>query len=309
MKILLATDGSDSAREALDYLADFPFPAGSEAIALAVVDWSTYSVEGEPGEAQATVFQEARDAIRDGTEQLLAGEGDRLKTAGWTVSTEIRHGDPADEIIRAAEDLGVDLIVLGSHGATGVRRFLLGSVSSRVLEYAPCSVLIVKEPVVKKTAPIPASAAAVAGDHEARWRILLAYDISEPSRKALDLCASLPLGDRAEVTAVSVMPMVTAFRQDIRQQLNTIWQQKKLAVQTALDDAVEVLRRGTPHVHAELREGADVSEEILDAAEKSGASLIMVGCKGQGAIRRFLLGSITNRIARHAHCSVWAVRD
>ncbi len=309
MKILLATDGSDSAGAALDFLADFPFPVGSEVIVLSVIDWRAYSVESEPGDEQALIIEETRDAVRQETEQSLAVEGERLKTAGWAGTTEIRHGDPAGEIIRAAEDFGVDLVMLGSHGVTGVRRFLLGSVSGRVLEYAPCSVLIVKASAGQKAVPVTASAGASSGEREARWRILLAYDISRSSSNALAMCASLPLGNRAEVTAVSVMPMVTAFRQDIRQQLNAIWQQKKQAVRAALDDAVAVLRRSTPHVRAELREGADVSEEILDLAEQSGADLIMLGCKGQGAVRRFLLGSITSRIARHAHCSVWAVRD
>jgi nucleotide-binding universal stress UspA family protein len=104
------------------------------------------------------------------------------------------------------------------------------------------------------------------------------------------------------------MPLVTAYRQDIRQHMNTIWQQKKHAARVALEEAMQALRWSTPHVSAVMREGANVSEEILDLAEQSGTDLIVVGCKGKSAIQRFLLGSITNRIAGHAHCSVWAVR-
>lgn len=298
MKILLATDGSNSATAALDFLVDFPFPEGSEAIVLSVIDWNVISVEKEFSDEQSRTIREARVVVEGETEEFLAGEGERLRTAGWAGSTEIRHGDPADEIIQAVEELGVDLVVLGSHGTSGIKRFLLGSVSGRVLEYAPCSVLIIKGSAVKETA----------AERDARWRILLAYDNSEPSRKALALCASLPLDDRAEVTVVSVMTMVTAFRQDIQQQLNNIWQQKKHAAGTALGKAVQGLGWSTPHVTSELREGSDVSEEIIDIAEKTGADLIMVGSKGKSAIQRFLLGSTTNRIARHAHCSVWAVR-
>ena len=232
------------------------------------------------------------------TEQFLAGEAKRLRQAGWAGSTQIRYGDPADEIIQAVEEHDADLVVLGSHGTSGVKRFLLGSVSDRVLIYSPCSVLIVKQPAEEP----------VSGTDD-RWRILLAHDNSEASGKALSLCASLPLDDKAEVQVVRVMPMVTAYRQDIRQQLNTIWQQKKQAAREALDQAVQALRWSTPHVSAELREAADVSEELLDIAESTGADLIMVGCKGRSAIQRFLVGSKTNRIARHAHCSVWAVRN
>ena len=305
MRVLLATDGSDSAGAALDFLVNFPFPAGSEAIVLSVIDGKTFSEDRELSDEQSRTIRDTRDVVQGETEQFLAAEGERLREAGWAGSTEVRYGEPADEIIQAVEQHGVDLVVLGSHGTSGIRRFLLGSVSGKVLEYAPCSVLIVKASDGHEAVPVAASAAQ---DAEASWRILLAYDISGSSSNALAVCASLPLGNRAEVTVASVMPLVTAFRQDIRQHMNAIWQHKKQAVRAALDDAVEVLRRSTPHVRAELREGSDVAGEILDLAEKSGADLIVIGCKGEGAIRRFLLGSITSRIARHARCSVWAVR-
>ncbi len=105
------------------------------------------------------------------------------------------------------------------------------------------------------------------------------------------------------------MPMVTAFRQDIRQRMNALWQQKRHGVQDALNQAVSRLSESTPNVQAQLREGTDIAREILDAAEETGTDLIMLGCKGEGAIKRFLVGSITTRIARHASCSVWAVRS
>jgi nucleotide-binding universal stress UspA family protein len=300
MRVLLATDGSDSAAAALKFLAGFPFPAGSEAIVLSVIDNRSFPLDDEFGDAFGIDLQETREVQQGETERLLAAAGQRLREAGWAGSTQIRNGDPAEEIIRAAEEQDVDLVVLGSHGTTGIGRFLLGSVSDRVLSHAPCSVLIVRAPA----APQPAAAAG-----RDRWRILLAHDSSEASAKALSLCASLPLDDTAEVTAVRVMPLVTGYRQDIQQQLNTIWQQKKQAAGASLEEAVQALRWSTPHVAAELREAEDVSAEILDMAEQSGTDLIMLGCKGRSAIQRFLLGSKTNRIARYAQCSVWAVRS
>jgi nucleotide-binding universal stress UspA family protein len=299
MRVLLATDGSDSAAAALKFLAGFPFPAGSEAIVLSVIDNRSFPLDDEFGDAFGIDLQETREVQQGETERLLAATGQRLREAGWAGATQIRNGDPAEEIIQAAEEQDVDLVVLGSHGTTGIGRFLLGSVSDRVLSHAPCSVLIVRAPA----APQPAAAAG-----RDRWRILLAHDSSEASARALSLCASLPLDDTAEVTAVRVMPLVTGYRQDIQQQLNTIWQQKKQAAGASLEEAVQALRWSTPHVAAELREAEDVSAEILDMAEQSGTDLIMLGCKGRSAIQRFLLGSKTNRIARHAQCSVWAVR-
>ena len=60
----------------------------------------------------------------------------------------LRHGNPYEEIVNAAKELGVDLIVIGSHGYTGLGRLLVGSTADRVLQCAPCPVLVVKDQLV-----------------------------------------------------------------------------------------------------------------------------------------------------------------
>ena len=304
MKILLATDGSDSARAAVDFLQRFPFPQNSSAIVLTVIDTTLLSEEkpGDLDEDQDRVLRDTEQTIREDAEQLLATEAARLKDTGWVGSTELRVGDPAEEIIEAAEELRPDLVVLGSHGITGIMNFLLGSVSDRVLEHAYCSVLIVKAS--------PKLSLPRGPEEEALpWRILVAYDDSEPAKKAAAMCAGLPLDAQTEVTALSVMPMVHMYRQDIRQHLDPIWQQKKRAMETALDNAVTSHRWSTPNVSAQLKESTDVSQQILDTATQTGSDVIVLGYKGRTAIKRFLLGSITSRIAHHAPCSVLAVRN
>jgi nucleotide-binding universal stress UspA family protein len=104
------------------------------------------------------------------------------------------------------------------------------------------------------------------------------------------------------------MPLITAYRQDIRQQINSIWLQKKTIMQQELEKAVISLKWATPDVRMQLREAKKVSDEILTAAEEAGSDLIMFGCKDKGAIKNFLVGSITRRMARYAKCTVWAVR-
>lgn len=304
MKILLATDGSDSARQAADFLIRFPLPRESSVTVLTVIEEGMFS-EGELyglDEDQDRQLRETQKTIQEDSEQLVTTEAERLRAAGWAGATEVRSGDPAEEIIRAAEELQPDLIAMGTYGVSGIKHFLIGSVSDRVLEHACCSVLVVK--------PSPKLSPAAGTDAAALpWRILLAFDDSEPSRKAAALCASLPLDEQAEVRAISVMPMVHMYRQDIRQHLSTIWQQKKHALEAALEDAVSTLRWSTPHVSSELREAADVAEEILDVAKDSGSDLVVLGYKGRKAIKRFLIGSITSRVAHHAPCSVLAVRE
>lgn len=309
MKILLATDGSDTARLASDFLVNFPFPDGSTVAVLTVIDMVPYLHEdpGELSEEQRMTLKTAEHSRQDDSKQLITSESERLRNAGLGGAAEIRSGDPVEEIIKTAEELKVDLVVLGSHGLSGIRHFLLGSVSERVLEYAQCSVLIVKNTARTGKAFGRAPDKPGPGELQSQWRLLVAYDNTEPSRKALAMCASLPLDERAEVTAVTILPMVTAYRQDIKQQLNTIWKQKKRAATAALEGAVAGLRWSTPHVTTELHEASDVALAIIDMAEKSATDLIVVGNKGKSTIRKFLLGSRTSRIARHAPCSVWAL--
>ena len=105
-----------------------------------------------------------------------------------------------------------------------------------------------------------------------------------------------------------MLPLVRMFRQDIRQQLSWVWQEKKDAARKALERVAREARRATPNVTTELLEAPDSSEAILDAGSQMGSDLIILGHKGKGAVEKFLLGSVTSRIAHHASCSLLAVR-
>jgi universal stress protein A len=82
-------------------------------------------------------------AKREATAQLsLIAE--QMRAKGLQAEPILRHGNPYEEIVNAAKEIGVDLIVIGSHGYTGLGRLLLGSTADRFLQYAPCPVLVVK---------------------------------------------------------------------------------------------------------------------------------------------------------------------
>ena len=80
-------------------------------------------------------------------------------------------------------------------------------------------------------------------------------------------------------------------------------------MQSELEKSVSSLQCAKPNVTTQLREAENVSDEIITAAEQEGSDMIMFGCKDKGAIKNFLLGSITRRMARYAECTVWAVRN
>ena len=301
MKILLATDGSEYAETALDFLLRFPLPDDSSVILLTVIDKRVF-VDAESVEltaAQSEALHAVHNTVREEAQVYLDMAAQRVSAHGLAATVQLRSGDIAEEILIAAEEAQVDLVVVGSHGHTPVRRFMLGSIATRVLTYSPNSVLIVKQPEAGHSLP---------GREGEPWRILLAYDDSAPARKALELCASLPLGSRDKVEVVAVLTLITGFRQDVYQHLSPVWQQKKIAAKAALDGAVVRLHGSLPGVTSQLREGASSSHEIIQAAEESGSNLVVLGSEGKSALQRLLQGSLTGNVARHAPCSVLVVR-
>lgn len=302
MKILLATDGSDAARAAVDFLLGLPLPQATEVTVATVIKEVLPDEEvADLSDEHRAAYEAARQAAETEARSLVSGEVERLRQAGRAADGQVLLGRPAEEIVRLATEMKADIVAVGSHGLTGPKRFLLGSVSDRVFEYAPCSVLIVKPKSVRPEAGPTASGEPL--------RMLLAFDDSPPARKAVKLWASLPIDGRTAIRTVTVMPMIRMYRQDIRQQLSWVWQEKKHAAEMALQWAKTELDGKDVELSTELLENADVAQAILDAATDFDSDLIVVGNKSRTAFARFLLGSVTARIAHHAPCSVLSVRD
>ena len=305
MKILLTTDGSDNARAAGDFLTRFAFPSETEVRLLNVIrdtflkyeEWEDWHGQSDK---HKTELEEAEQLLREEREGLLSKEAERLGGAGWTCSTEVRIGQPADEILNAAASQGSNLIALSSVGTSGYREFHLGRVANAVLEYAPFSVLLVKPPREAETA--------TAGTDRAPLRILVAFDGSPASRKAVEFCQSLPLDAQTEVHMLAILRLMRGFRHDVQQRLSSVWHQKKTAAKAALESVSKDEKWTIPNVTSELLESLSVTETILDIAKQRQSDLIVLGNKGKGSIESFLLGSGTRRITRHAPCSVLAVR-
>lgn len=83
--------------------------------------------------------------LREVAEAVLARAASELEAEDIEVETHAREGDPADVIIRLAEELGAELIIVGSRGLSGLERFLLGSVSSKLAQHAPTSIMVVRD--------------------------------------------------------------------------------------------------------------------------------------------------------------------
>jgi len=143
MRILIAVDQSPHSERAVRFVSRMRWPAGSRVIVANVMTVPlTPSVGVDPGvslmvEVSAEQMTEARTRVAEAEATLRA--------AGIATESRLPTGDPREVLLRLVEDERVDLIVLGSHGRTGLAKLLLGSVSSHVVTHAHCSVLVVKE--------------------------------------------------------------------------------------------------------------------------------------------------------------------
>jgi nucleotide-binding universal stress UspA family protein len=147
-RALLGVDDSESADQALNAFADLPLPAGVEVTVLTVVP-PTVMLPPPPiaaGLDWETVINESEQERRAAGQRIVHRAQDRLRVAGRTTTTDVRFGSPADELVAAARETGADLLVVGSENRSALGRLFLGSVSSRVLSHAPCSVLVARTP-------------------------------------------------------------------------------------------------------------------------------------------------------------------
>jgi nucleotide-binding universal stress UspA family protein len=141
--IVLGTDGSDTAREAVRQATELAKQTGSQ---IELVSAYAPVTESRLREERRDVPKDLQWMVnpREDVENTLNEAADQIRESGVEVNTHAREGDPADAILDVAEEAGAGLIVVGNKGMTGAKRFLLGSVPNKVSHHAPCSVLIIR---------------------------------------------------------------------------------------------------------------------------------------------------------------------
>ncbi len=288
MKILLAVDSSAASDVAIEEVASRPWPDGTSVEVITVV---------EPWDVPTLV-----EGLNRSGSELLQRACQRLTSSWIRTTTALLSGEPKAVIIDRAETTKADLVVVGSRGATGLTKFLLGSVATAVARFAPCSVEIVRPPVRDE-------------DNPSAIRVLLATDGSECSEVAARAIAELPWPAGSEVHIISVVELsVPLLRipyppyfdphamEELRGEAMKRTEEAVMAAEQIISDA-GLLVTGTVAVPC-----ATPKELILEEAHKWGADLIVVGSHGRRGMSRFLLGSVSEAVAAHANCSVEIVR-
>ncbi len=142
-RIVVGTDGSETAGEAVRQAIDLAKMSGATlGIVSAYSPVSERKVKSEQLDAPADVQYEI--GPREDVNLVLDAAAADARKEGVEVQTHPVEGDPAEAILKAAEETQADLIVVGNKGMTGARRFILGSVPNNISHHAPCSVIIVR---------------------------------------------------------------------------------------------------------------------------------------------------------------------
>ncbi len=153
MKILIATDGSDYSKAAVEECCRFIIRPENANVLIVSAYEDAHPISAEPFAISADYYQKLVDAVREQSQSFVEEAEKTIRSrfpdSEFVISTEVLAGSPDQQIVERAKDWKADLIVVGSHGR-GFWGRLLGSVSDGVVHHAPCSVLVVR----KSDAPV-----------------------------------------------------------------------------------------------------------------------------------------------------------
>ncbi|MBV8760113.1 MAG: universal stress protein, partial [Deltaproteobacteria bacterium] len=230
-------------------------------------------------------------AVRVEEARRLADRAAQLGTKGLEVDVASRVGAPGEVVAHVAAEMHAELIVVGTHGHTGISRFLLGSVATAILRHAPCDVLVCRG----TSGPSPF------------LRPLVATDFSATAMRALRNAASLSApGATIEIVHAWQLP-AGSWGATLLGQARFPWSTVRDAVVSGAQSQADALVAGHAELghplHVDLIQGPPASV-ITHAAEKGGHDLIAIGTHGLRGFRRLLLGSVAESVIRHAPCSV-----
>lgn len=280
MRVLLASDGSSDAMQAAEWVAASGLLEGASILILSVV--TPPGVPLLPAPIATRLGEDARSAA----EQTRAVLG----VSGTAATVRVAEGDAREEIMRMAEEWDADLVVVGSRGLGRAEGFFLGTVSLAVVRHCTRPVLVVK------------------GRTRTLSSAILGLDGSEHALNAVRFFARWPRRVDLALHMVGVVEPLplprtapTMIRAELHAAVAAAEGERREALEQALAAARPVLPFGKT---TETVTSGDPACELLRIADESAADLIVLGARGLGAVKRLLLGSVSEAVLRDAKCAV-----
>ncbi|MCC7334699.1 MAG: universal stress protein [Pirellulaceae bacterium] len=286
MKILLATDGSKHATEAAELLARLPHKEPLELTVLFV----SYAWEAYGSQEVVEWMERSLAAERARASKVFEHIQEMFSGADVGVECVFLKGQVGKTIIEQAKSRNIELVVLGAVGHSTLDRLLLGSTSDFVATHAHCSVLIVRPMELSQHGP----------------RICWAFDDSQAAHRAAQQLAKFLWSRQTQIDVVQVAARPELYAEiPIVVDIEEIKQQLLPKVQAASNELHQISERVTPHVIDALTPGSG----LVKFAQQHDTDLVLMGDTGRGLLSRFLLGSVSRYVLRHAGCSVWITRE
>lgn len=241
-------------------------------------------------------------------EERIANARTRLEELaddlGLDCDIQVSVGHPADEIDRIAAENGIGMVIAATYGGSGIKRFLVGSVTSRLVKILACPLLVLHAREKDMEAPVKAGIKLE--------QILVGCDFSRDSGLAFDYALGLAQEFQTRLHMVHVTRPVD-IRPVIPGELGAL---DYIAAQKTVDPA-ELEKRLSDMVPEDSRnfctpvtavlEG-EPYQALLEYAKKENIDMIVLGIRGHGLLEQFLVGSTTDRVISRAACPVLAVR-
>ncbi len=309
-RILVPLDGSDRAERAMHVAARLARGSGSRILALRVVGLPPFRLApyGEPAQIALAVIDAARDEADDYVKHLAL----RPEFKDVQIETRVIEGHVSEEILDVARGEQCDMIVICTHGYSGLNRWRLGRVAAHVARHAPVPVLVVPahdEPGSNR----------IADDHA---RLLITLDGSELAAAAiapgLDVVRALAAPEDVTVHVLEVVDFFAAMmaetpRQDASSPSAIGAEEQALqAARDYLDVVTQRIREEHPGVTVTPTAmlAADIADTIIKVAEESpGYDFIAMATHGRGGLQRWALGSITERVLHATHLPLIIARS
>lgn len=293
-KVLLATDGSPESGRAARTAVGLANGLGLELHAVYVAPIPSVYVLSETAILDPEVRERLHDMAEQDARERLEEEVGKIREAGGKVAGAHPGVGRADaEVVRLAEELGAGLVVLGSRGFGPLRRAAMGSVSLSVVRHAHCPVLVVR------------------GEKDSlQGRILLALDGSKEAHAAARAATEISLSTGSELDLVQVLqagPLPYPHYYAMDKYEADLERAEGVSRKFLEKQAKRMESDGVTVAGVRVRTG-NPDHEIVELAEELDAGLIVVGSRGLGGVKRALLGSVSDSVVRHAHCSVLVVR-
>jgi len=293
-KILVPLDGSEIAEVALPYAEEMAGRLGSEITLISV----SHSAEEQDQQMFQSYIQKTVESMRERAERYLEKPSERI----IKVDSTILVGNPAEEIVDYADSGNIDLIVMATHGHSGIRRWALGSVADKVLRATGRPVVLVRaqnaHPYMHKKDILSKMLVPLDGSKEGETVVPYIEELVSKLGGEIIFFQVLALAYHVHISGDAAVQVPYTEKE---------MEPLKMSAQSYLKKMGSKLRERGSTVKYEVRVGA-AGHEIIKLADEINADLVAMSTHGRSGIGLWVFGSVAERVVRSGNTPVLLVR-